>query len=449
MWHTDEQTFLDHIFACYDDDVPRLIYADYLDENDHHHWAELIRLQVALARLPSECTEREALAERAARIQVSLARREAERHPDWVLALEFRRGIPDSFVVETASFLRQGADWVRRARVRRLRLLDVGDQVGELAGCAHLAVVRELDLCLNDMGSGRLSSLLRSSHLSNLQVLDLSFAQLGDDDLRVLATTTSLPGLTTLVLADNPAVTSDGVVALAGSRHFRSLRHLDVSGNQIDAQGVRALARSDLVRRLEVVRLSGNPIGNDGTIELVRSPLFGRMLACSAQLELSAVGLDTEGLAVLAARPSLRRCFRLDLSNNSLGDHGFMTLVRSPFVSGLRVVNLARNQISDAGISAVRRQLNPWLARLRWLDLSGNCLTHRGVQELLSCKGNAAVHLDLSGNLHGGSGLSHDSPTPVGTVVTHVLRDLAETASLRRRVSRPLLRISRGNVPYP
>lgn len=446
MWHTDEQAFLDLIFAHYDDDVPRLVYADYLDENGHHHRAELVRLQLALARLSDECPERGALAERADRIQTSLAQREVEQHPDWVLAVEFRRGVPDSFVVEAASFLRQGADWVQRVRVRRLRLLDVGDQVRELAGCAHLAVVRELDLCCNDL-SGRLATLLQSPHLTNLKLLDLSFTQLGDDDARALAAAASLAGLTTLVLADNPAVTSDALVALAGSRHFSSLRHLDVSGNQIDARGVRALARSDIATQIETVRLSGNPIGSHGTTELVRSPLFGRMLARSARLELSAVGLDTKGLAILAAAPGLRRCTRLDLSNNNLGDNGFAALVRSPFATGLRVVNLARNQISDAGISAVRSQLTPWLGRLQSLDLSGNCLTHRGVRELLSRRGDAAVRLDLSGNLHSGTGMDHDQPTPVGSVVTHVLRDLAETASLRRRVSRPLLQANSSSAP--
>src|SRR5829696_7073157 len=44
--------FLDDIVANIDDDTPRLVYADWLEENGQEERAEFIRVQVQRARLP-------------------------------------------------------------------------------------------------------------------------------------------------------------------------------------------------------------------------------------------------------------------------------------------------------------------------------------------------------------------------------------------------------------
>src|SRR5262245_25219775 len=46
---SDESAFLAAVIANPDDDAPRLIYADWLDENGDSERAELIRLQCQLA----------------------------------------------------------------------------------------------------------------------------------------------------------------------------------------------------------------------------------------------------------------------------------------------------------------------------------------------------------------------------------------------------------------
>ena len=45
-----ERGFLDDIVANIDDDTPRLVYADWLDENGQPERAEFIRVQCELAR---------------------------------------------------------------------------------------------------------------------------------------------------------------------------------------------------------------------------------------------------------------------------------------------------------------------------------------------------------------------------------------------------------------
>lgn len=49
---TTEDAFLQDILARHDDDVVRLIYADWLEEHDHPERAELIRVQIELEQLP-------------------------------------------------------------------------------------------------------------------------------------------------------------------------------------------------------------------------------------------------------------------------------------------------------------------------------------------------------------------------------------------------------------
>lgn len=50
----DEAAFIRQICLTPDDDAPRLIFADWLDENDHPERAEFIRVQIRLAELRQE-----------------------------------------------------------------------------------------------------------------------------------------------------------------------------------------------------------------------------------------------------------------------------------------------------------------------------------------------------------------------------------------------------------
>src|SRR5882757_4134409 len=61
---TDAEAFLQRIRAYPDDDAPRLIFADWLDEQgttEASDRAEFIRVQVALAQLPPDDPRRPAL----------------------------------------------------------------------------------------------------------------------------------------------------------------------------------------------------------------------------------------------------------------------------------------------------------------------------------------------------------------------------------------------------
>ena len=66
MPFTDEQSFLDAILARYHDDGLRFVYADFLDDAGDPDRAELVRVQVALARMMEDHPRRAELANRQA-----------------------------------------------------------------------------------------------------------------------------------------------------------------------------------------------------------------------------------------------------------------------------------------------------------------------------------------------------------------------------------------------
>src|SRR4051812_21177794 len=58
---SQDRAFLDDIGANLDDDAPRLVYADWLEDNGQPHRAEFIRLQCRLARMSDWDPDRLAL----------------------------------------------------------------------------------------------------------------------------------------------------------------------------------------------------------------------------------------------------------------------------------------------------------------------------------------------------------------------------------------------------
>ncbi len=441
MAFTDEQPFLDAIFARYHDDGPRLVYADYLDAVGDPEPAELVRVQLALARMTPDHPRRPELVNREAELKAANSARWTAHLAGLDAEIEFRRGVPDSVVMDAAAFLEHGEELFRRLHVRRLSLRNDTGVMPKLIHSPLLSRVRELDLCNNDLGNGGVALLIRSPFLKELDTLDLGFNGLDDAGVELLARSSNFPGLTTLTLNYNDRVTSAGLTALAESPFFAGLTTLDVSDNDITDAGVRAVVASPSCARLHTFHVRGNPIGDAGAAAVARSALLGRILARTPRLELRKCEIGAAGVAALVESRLLARCSTLDLTGNDIGDRGFAALVQSPHLPHLRVLKIGRNQITDASVSAVRDALPAFLRRLHLLDLSENRLTRQGTNRLETAKGDHPMTLELNGNVQTSAG--GEAPVRVGEVVPGVLRgvtEVAEANELRRRVAHPAMR---------
>jgi uncharacterized protein (TIGR02996 family) len=435
MHFTDEQPFLDAIFERYDDDRPRLVYADFLDDAGEPHRAELIRVQLALARLNEDDPRRPLLNDRQAEL---LAQNRAAWTADLaglVVGVDFRRGIPDSASVDAATFLERGDELFAKLRVRRLRLLDAAPVGAKLFASPLLAGVRELDLCNADLRNPGVALLARSPFLRGLESLDLGFNNLEDAGVEALARSSLLPNLTALSLNDNDSITGAGVRALAESPFFAGLTSLDLSGNDIGEAGVAALVAGPATGRLRALRLSNNGIGDAGLAALARSPLLARVLRAEHRLEVRGNFVGPPGAAALAACPALAACAALDLTHNDLGNEGAAALLRSPHLGRLKVLRLARNQLTDAGVIAARELFESLLGRVQLLDLSGNRLTRFGLGVLDAIRGERPVRLETADNVQ--SAPSGDAPVAVSDLMPDVMEGVAQAARLRHRIANP------------
>jgi uncharacterized protein (TIGR02996 family) len=218
---TRADAFLQAIIENPDDDTPRLVFADWLDENGEPERAEHIRAQCALAGLADDDPRRPALAERAGRLERT-----------------------------------HGASW--RAALPRLagvRWEHFGRGFIEGVGVDNWKTFR--------------------AHAAGLRSLHLNWNDIGDAGACALAASPGLAGLRTLSLSHN-FITDAGAQALAHSAHLGSLTCLFLTGSFIGDAGALALGRSSCLRRLANLYLRQNPVSPAAVRELRQR--FGRGL---------------------------------------------------------------------------------------------------------------------------------------------------------------------------
>ena len=228
------EPFLAAAAARPDDDLPRLIYADWLDEQGHAARAEFIRLQCAAAR--GEPTT----SQRAAELETTHRDAWLAELPVTVYHAEFRRGFVEHIVLTARAFLRDG-DLLRRSTpVRSIALLGAAPVLGDL-------LARRL--------------------LNGLKGLHLTDSPLGDEGAVRLADAACLRNLTTLRLGQT-GLSDPGAAALARSRHLGRLQTLVLRGNAIGDFGAWELARSATLAGLTALDVAANEIGQSGASAL-------------------------------------------------------------------------------------------------------------------------------------------------------------------------------------
>jgi uncharacterized protein (TIGR02996 family) len=341
------QPLLAAVIAQPNEDAPRLIYADWLEEHGQPARAEFIRVQIACAQLPADHPQ---VGELEHRSQLLLERHQdewAEPVRAWATGFKFQRGFIGKIIIEAKRFLDLTPEMLAQAPIRHVDLLDV-------AGC-----LPRIGLC---------------PLLARVEQLKIYASRVGDPLARTLAGCEHLRQLTSLELQRN-CITDAGVEALATTPHLSQLRSLDLHENQITEMGARALMASATLGAVEQLDLGANQLGTAGIETLWTNP----GLPALAELNVSKNRVQGLGSFMAAAR-MLGRLRLLDLSHNPGFGAVVRQLVTCPHLAGLAELRLSHCELNDAGAFAIAAA--PQLAALRALDLSHNALTAEGARFL-------------------------------------------------------------------
>jgi uncharacterized protein (TIGR02996 family) len=266
-----DDAFLQAIIESPDDDAPRLVYADWLEEHGQPDRAALIRVQCQLALLLDDDPRRRPLE---AQERVLLDGHERE----WVGPLgrlvkewKFRRGFIEEVSVGAATFLAETRMLLRHAPIQSVRLKKGPFRrvdMAALAASPDLARLTVLDLQGTGLRPPDVQALVNSPYLVRLTKLSLgNNFNLGAAGARTLAQWPNLTRLTTLVLNDT-VLGLRGLEALAGSPYASNLRELDLSGNGLTDFSVDPLVTSQYLAGLAGLDLTGNCFSDSGESRL-------------------------------------------------------------------------------------------------------------------------------------------------------------------------------------
>jgi uncharacterized protein (TIGR02996 family) len=446
---TATNPLLPAILADPEDDTPRLVCADWLEEHGDAERGQFIRAQCELSRQPAWDRRRQELLWFTAALEARHGARWRADLPalEGVQWAEFERGFVSTVrVEELPAVYRHDAAIAAAAPVYRTELAPHADAnaprprgsvpwlralrfIGYFRGHPSRALLRgvgELEFIDARQGDdlGWLINHADPAALTSLKVegdhtIGLPFA-------RALADAPWASRLTRLELGtrfvdynsgyfEDPTLGSEGAGWLAGSPLLRGLTALNLSRQRIGLDGLNALLSSCYLQGLQDLELRSNDIGgvsgfrrSEGAsltrLDLSDNPIEdggARVLAESPRLaELACLNLDTcetseDGVRALTGAPFWATLWRLDLSRNPLRGEGILALAVAEPPARLHELRLTACDLDGEAGEALAAV--PWLANVQSLDLSHNNLQTHGVYYLGRLAEGALRSLSLAG----------------------------------------------------
>jgi uncharacterized protein (TIGR02996 family) len=372
-----------------EDDAPRLVLADWLEEfgqtEADRSRAELIRVQCLAAGQTRDDPRRRQAEQRAEQLLQQHRRAWCGPFRDDESVI-FRRGLLEvdfyddgepsaelladeaawAWVESSAFFTDQWGEgqlrFLASDRLRWLTRFGLGpntcpaEAARLLVTSGHTSSLRDLWISGATFAADDLRALLASPHLGALERLSLRGAWRQQPPWRAALADARLPPRLTELTLDEGMLGEDGLLALARSPYLGQLTKLDLQGNGMDAVAARALAQSPSLRRPLDLSVRGNPLGDEGLIAV----LNGRLLPHA---------IPSVGVAARAVSPFVAGLENLDLANTQTGDEGAQALAASPHLGRLRCLVL---RDSGVGISGVVALVSGKLTALRQLYLDHN-----------------------------------------------------------------------------
>jgi uncharacterized protein (TIGR02996 family) len=271
----DGEALILAIRANRDDDTPRLIYADWLEEQGDPVRAEFVRLQCWLSAHPEAHPHWEANWQREQQLL-------ADHGTAWAAAAggysydpsDFDRGFPSYFYIhDVREFTWIVDELTRITATDRLLVSRLGyKDVGVLGGCPGMQAIAELvtNATVHGLSEDGITELVRSPHVQGLARLDLSGTyHNSNEDALVLAREPVMPVLRDLHLALGYRRSVGTVIELLESPHRNRLRGLEVC---LGEAGVLGLCRCPALARLRYLDFGCSVVTDAGAQALAQCP---------------------------------------------------------------------------------------------------------------------------------------------------------------------------------
>jgi uncharacterized protein (TIGR02996 family) len=247
---SDREAFLRAIWDRPHDDLPRLIYADWLDEHGEPERAEFIRVQCELESADLPPPRRAQLQARERDLRWRHGRGWGDDFPKDGIGpfyrglLTFSRGFPVSeYEMSGPEFVAATDELFRSAPLWSVIMHDAGPVLEDVLASPHLGRLYGLSLPGNDLGDVGFAKLAGCPRLADLRVLELSGNSIGAAGLEALAASPYLTRLRTLDLSEN----SSG----------------DASRPHFTEASIRALAASPTLANVSTLRMRLVDLGRD------------------------------------------------------------------------------------------------------------------------------------------------------------------------------------------
>lgn len=387
------EPFLQAIAANPDDDAPRLIYADWLEEQGDAR-GEFIRLQCQLETLAPYEPRATKLAQRVIELQ-------REFGQGWIepiasvgaLQVGFRRGFVDEATLRGETFCFQTREIFEAAPL--LQTIDFLVEPGTLESICQTPQFRKLrglQLKHTPLEESDVRLIAENLYESRARFLGFSVTKLNSRAAAELARHASLEFIETLELNYNE-IRQNGARALFESPNLASLKRIDLRSNRIGRIGFESLAHSTCMKQLEQIDISENGIDPAWIAELRTTKAFENLRG----LDLSQNGIKPAGVRHLIECPFIVNLERLDIRSTGVCDPGAIIFASSPRCENLVRLDLHSNLISDTGATALAESTT--LTNLRTLDLSNNCIHDKGIQAIIQSPWmDQLAQLNLEGN---------------------------------------------------
>ncbi len=440
-----------------DEDTPRLVYADYLDEEGDSARAEFIRVQVERARIPEGDPQRAALEDREHDL---LAEHECAWlgvPPDDMEGLtewEFERGFVNEIAANPYFMLGPGSDLCAAHPVRRWSVqggqMDMIEDLREAGRKGWFARLEAIDLAGWYTTIGELGQFLCRSNFTKLRELDLT-ARPGLGDLPELLGYAPFRDQLKVLRCGAPAQYYDEgrldvweLVRALGTKN--SLEELTAAGAQITADDLGGLLAAPCCERLKALDLRYNQIAPDGWVafraakcklrelDISGTPLGGisldNLLGCGSlselrQLQMNGCGSAMANLHALARSRFWAQAESLRTQHGSVPEISLEPLFTATGSPALGILDVGQNWLRDGGVAQLCE--SQWAGSLTYLDLSSNYLTDEALRALARSGRFKKLHtLHLNGNsvYHQEGAEQHESITDAG------LKSLAECPDL-------------------